>query len=183
MDILAITRPDYFEGEARLINRLLEQGMKILHIRKPEPDISRFRKLMEEINPEYYDRIAIHQHHELAADFSLHRLHYTEQQRRLTPVAKLKEKQEAGFKLSSSIHELKDLPGLQFLDYVFFGPVFNSISKPGYNSKLPAGFSLPSHLGGPLVMAVGGVTPERIVEVSQMNFDGAALLGALWPQK
>jgi thiamine-phosphate pyrophosphorylase len=181
MDIVAVTRPDYFEGEAELINRLLGQGMKTLHIRKPEPDVSRFRNLMQGINPVYYNRVAVHQHHELAADFSLQRLHYTEQQRRLTPVEELKEKHEAGFILSSSIHELETLSGLQFMDYVFFGPVFNSISKPGYNSKLPVGFSLPFRSGGPSVIAIGGITPDRIAEVSRMNFDGAALLGALWP--
>ena len=33
--LLAITRPDLFPGEASLLTRLFEQGLARLHLRKP----------------------------------------------------------------------------------------------------------------------------------------------------
>lgn len=180
MDIIVISRPDYFDGEARKINQLFEQGMEILHLRKPGCTAAKLKKLIKEIDPHFYNRISIHQHHVLAEEFNLGRLHYTEQHRQLTSYKVLEKQQEDGFILSSSIHQLSVLPGLKYLKYVFYGPVFNSISKPGYESVVAPGFRLPLHTKGPRIIALGGITMSLIETVKQMNFDGAALLGSVW---
>lgn len=180
MRIIVISRPDYFEGEATAVNRLFEQGMEILHLRKPVNDIGRFRTLLHGIDPLYHSKIAIHHHHELADEFNISRLHYPEQQRQQTDRAVFERKRENGSVISSSIHRLDLLSNLPFLDYVFYGPVFNSISKPGYQSILEPRFRLPDHREGPRVIAIGGITTSLLDTVKQMNFDGAALLGAVW---
>ncbi len=180
IEIIVISRPDYFEGEAVAINRLFADGMGILHLRKPANDPARFRELLSGINPLFYSRIAIHQHHDLAGEFSIRRLHYPEKFRQSTALAVLEGQSQNGFVLSSSIHQLSQLPDLPFLDYVFYGPVFNSISKPGYKSVVDPGFRLPIRSSGPKVVAIGGITNASLETVKQMNFDGAALLGAIW---
>ena len=73
MRIVVVSRPDYFEGEAMAVNQLFEQGMEILHLRKPVNDIGRFRTLLHGIDPLYHSKIAIHHHHELAGDGGRHR--------------------------------------------------------------------------------------------------------------
>ena len=178
MDVFVVTRPDYFEGEAQRVNQLFRNGMQVLHIRKPGNDPAAFRQLMKEIEPVFYDRIVIHQHHELATAFSLIRLHYPEKKRPLAgALGKMK---DAGYILSTSIHDLSALKDCAAYDYVFYGPVFNSISKPGYESVLAADITLPVRKGGPQVIAIGGVSLSKLQILKNMNFDGAALLGAVW---
>ncbi|WP_158796012.1 thiamine phosphate synthase [Pedobacter sp. L105] len=178
MELIVVTLPEYFEGEGPLINELFTAGLHLLHLRKPDNDEEQFRKLLMDIQPEYHPAIAIHQHHELAEEFSLRRLHFTEQHRKLMSIAKLDELRGQGFCLSSSVHHLEELPDL---DYVFYGPVFNSISKAGYNTVLESGFVLPPH--AEKIFAIGGVNAGRLKQLSAMNFDGAAVLGALWHQE
>lgn len=180
MELIVVTPPAYFEGEGKLINDFFDTGLERIHIRKPDQDPLLFCKLMKTIEPEYYPRIAIHQHHDLAGQFGLQRLHFTEQQRMARGCVKLHELTVAGYLLSSSVHQADTFAGLEDLNYVFFGPVFDSISKQGYVSNLHTGFVLPPH--NPKVIAIGGVTAGRVEEVKRMNFDGAAVLGSLWHQ-
>lgn len=181
MELIVVSPPDYFEGEADLINRFFTEGLSLLHLRKPVNDSNQFIDLMEEIDPAFYPQIVIHQHHELAEEFSLNRLHYPEHFRKLLGTDEITELLNAGYKLSSSIHQLDVLPDFDFLEYVFFGPVFNSISKTGYQTVLPDDFVLPPH--ELKVFAIGGVTESRLKQLQQMNFDGAAVLGTLWHQQ
>ncbi|WP_052496392.1 thiamine phosphate synthase [Pedobacter lusitanus] len=180
MELIVITRPDYFVGEGQLINALFAAGLSLLHLRKPENDEVKFMLLMKEINPAYYPAIAIHQHHELADMFAIRRLHYPEKLWRITGEQKRIELFANGFHLSRSIHEWELPADTAFLDYVFFGPVFNSISKAGYQSITGENFKLTEKPAGLKVFALGGITADLFNVVKQMNFDGAAVLGALW---
>ena len=181
MEIIVVTRADYFDGEAELINLHFENEMEALHIRKPENDSNKFRELMINVNPAYYDRIAIHQHHQLADEYGLKRLHFPERQRKLTAKKELGNYKKEGFTLSSSIHDLNDLADLKLFDYVFYGPVFNSISKPGYLSKLSTDFRLPLRETTTKIIAIGGITFDLVEKIEEMDFDGAAICGAAWP--
>lgn len=180
MELIVITRPDYFEGEGELINALFDAGLQLLHLRKPENDEAKFMKLMEVINPVYYPAISIHQQHELANRFSIRRLHYpeklwkhTSEQQRIALFAD-------DFHLSRSVHEWGPPADTAFLDYVLFGPVFSSISKVGYQSIVDGDFSLSAVPEGLKVFGIGGVTADLFQELQRMNFNGAAVLGALW---
>ena len=75
---------------------------------------------------------------------------------------------------------------LESYEQVLFGPVFPSISKPGYgpDPDFPWG-SLERLLAAPRrgpcrVLAVGGITEERLGRCLELGFDGAALMGAVW---
>ena len=140
MELIVITHPDYFIGEGKLINALFDAGLQLLHLRKPGNDVVKFMLLMKEINPVYYPEISIHQHHELADMFLIKRLHYPEKLWEVTSGAKRIELFAKGFHLSRSIHEWVPPADTEFLDYVFFGPVFNSISKNGYQSIVDKDF-------------------------------------------
>lgn len=86
--------------------------------------------------------------------------------------------------LSRSCHSISEaVDHASRMDYVFLSPVFDSISKQGYK----AAFSIPelnaAGAGGSLrrVVALGGVTPDKIDMLRRMGFAGAAMLGAAWP--
>jgi thiamine-phosphate pyrophosphorylase len=178
MELMVISPADYFEGEAEIYNRFFAAGLTRLHIRKPKGDEDQFRRLMEQIKPDYYPCLALHQQHGLAEEYSIRRLHYTEGQRKLMKAAELDELRGQGFCLSSSVHHLEELAQMQGFDYVFFGPVYDSISKIGYQSSITADFLLPEH--SLKVIAIGGLKAEKLGSIKAMGFDGAAFLGAIW---
>ena len=89
------------------------------------------------------------------------------------------------FELSTSIHQIGDLEQVSLFNHVFYGPVFNSISKMGYESKVPEEFYLKKPQNAPNVIAIGGITDQNLHQIKTMNFDGFALLGFIWqhPEK
>ena len=74
------------------------------------------------------------------------------------------------------------------LDYIFFGPVYESISKSGYKPKVPLSeiFSLfksnefQESPNKPKIYALGGIRRKKLKRLSEVGFDGVALLGSVW---
>ena len=180
MELIVVSNPDAVADETFIINDLFQSGLKYFHIRKPESDIHTVTKLLKGIAPRFYDRIALHQFHEMATDFGIKRLHYTEPARNASDSTKWQNQLDKGFTLSTSIHDIAVLPALKHFDYVFYGPVFDSISKPGYKSKLFADFKLDKNGIIPKVIALGGIRVSNLKLLGAMGFDGAAVLGTLW---
>jgi thiamine-phosphate pyrophosphorylase len=180
MQLVVISHPDAVTNEARIINQLFEAGLTRFHLRKPGYDANQIAGLLKQIDEQYRHYIALHQHHAIAKDFGLERLHYTEQHRESTGVEKLASQNHQGYILSTSVHDLSVLPCLKWFDNAFFSPVFNSISKLGYETELPAGFTLNKNDIDLKIIALGGVQVSNINKVKAMNFDGAAVLGAIW---
>lgn len=178
MDLIVVSDPAYFEGEAKLINQLFEAGMAIFHLRKPGTDQSACTRLIDQIEERYHNRIALHQFHELSKDFiAIKRLHFPEQHRK----EGLKNMQ--GYTLSTSVHHLDDLNELTGFDYTFYGPVFNSISKQGYAGLGATNLILPDQNRGVKIIGLGGIDHEKVQDVKLMGFDGMAVLGTIWNNK
>ena len=132
MKIIVISRPDFFEDEAARINTLFGQGMQLLHLRKPNCSKEELASLLRDIHSVNYPLIALHQHHELAGEFGIKRLHFPEQLRLAQSEASLQYLRAQGFVLSTSIHDAAALDSLSdAFSYSFFGPIFDSLSKPG----------------------------------------------------
>ena len=180
MKLVVISNPEMVVDESIIINNLFKSGLKYFHIRKPNHNATQVSKLIEEIHPQYYSYISLHQYHQLAKEFGIKRLHYTEQARTESDIQKWQAQIDAGYSLSTSIHSLTLLLTLKLFDYIFYGPVFNSISKPGYQSNVPADFKLDKGYPKPDVFALGGVDASNLRKLKAMNFDGAAVLGAIW---
>ena len=182
MELIVISSERAIEGEAGIINDLFRAGMRRFHLRKPGGSIEQVSNLIDHIDPAFYQRIDLHQHHELAAIYNITRLHFTEQARIQTFAETLESQKEKGIKLSTSTHDTRLIPSLAIFEYTFLSPVFDSLSKPGYESTIKRDFRLDSKGGGPRVIALGGVEVSRLEIIKKMGFDGAAVLGAIWNQ-
>jgi len=183
MKLLAISNPEFFPDEAALINSLFREGLVCLHIRKPESSEDKYRALINEIDPDFSDRIVIHQHHRLAEEFRIKRLHFTEKDRKMADPKILKILKSNSFLLSTSVHDLAEMNSLSpHFSYTFFGPVFDSISKMGYKSVLPDDFYIKSEIKKIPIIGLGGISTGNLEKVREMNFDGAAFLGSLWKE-
>lgn len=170
--IIAVTRPDFFEGEANMINNLIESGeVDYVHIRKPEADISQIENLILEIQPNYLKKIKIHDHFSLVDKYPLGGIHLNSRNRDRTVSAK---------SISKSLHSLNEIEETTELDYFFISPVFDSISKKGYKAAFNLD-ELSEKIRGKKAVALGGVTTDRIPLLKSMGFYGAALLSHFFP--
>jgi thiamine-phosphate diphosphorylase len=73
-------------------------------------------------------------------------------------------------------------PGAPDADYLFFGTVFGTTSKPG---ATPVGLTPLSALASSVsqpVLAIGGITPERAAACRRAGAAGIAAIGAFLPE-
>jgi len=84
--------------------------------------------------------------------------------------------------ISTSFHELHDvIHNEENYEYVFLSPIFNSISKKGYNAafdmdELKDALTKCTHS----VIALGGMDKGKQEIVRKLGFAGMGVLGAVW---
>ena len=173
---VAITLPRIIENEAETLATLVRMTDGIVHIRKPEASLSALRHLLEELRSSGADmnRFTLHYDESSVREFGLGGVHLHEVEAERIPAGKLRR--------SVSCHEWPEaLRCAEKFDYVFLSPVFDSISKQGYRSRIDLGEAhghLREHAG--TIVALGGIGPSTIARSRQAGFDGAAALGAVW---
>ena len=180
--MIAITNPIPIPNEIDIIHSLFENGLELLHIRKPEFTELEMKNFIAGIGREFRKQISLHSHHQLGLASGIHRIHFTEKRRIEMAEESLKNWRESGFKLSTSIHNMMDFEQLSnVFDYAFFGPVFESISKPNYASDIDFEKELYHRKNNKTALiALGGITPDKIKTALKYGFDDVALLGTLW---
>lgn len=182
--LILISDPGRPVDEARLINSMFAEGLSLFHLRKPEHKPEELSRLLSAIDPKYRDRIVL--------PFSLaqtmpslfpeyRKVHFFEQLRIETKPEYFGVLAARGYTLSTSVHEVATLETLPpVFTYAFLGPVFDSISKPGYAAMDRSSLqSLPSDRKTK-VFALGGVDTHNCQEALALGFDGVAVLGAVW---
>lgn len=75
MKYIGITEEHPIEQENRLITALLDNGLDLIHLRKPKYSGEKTEQLLLSIPPRYYDRIVLHDHFELAEKYRLAGVH------------------------------------------------------------------------------------------------------------
>jgi thiamine-phosphate pyrophosphorylase len=179
--IIVISNPEPVDNEAGIINALFEEGMELFHLRKPGDKKDHVRALLKDIKPEHYSKIALHQHHEMANEYGITRLHYKKKERRNVKEEELIKYKAKKYILSTSVHSLRSYSKLlQYFDYTFLGPVFDSISKTGYMSGFWRDMGITDERGSIKMIAIGGISTNNIQKALDMGFDGVAVLGTIW---
>lgn len=177
---MIISSPVEVNDEAEIINSLFEEGMQMFHIRKPGAVISEVDMFIKKIKPAFYNKLVLHQHHVIAGNYGIKRLHFKEEAREKLEARDYSLLRTSGYSLSTSIHSMQAYHNLSpFFEYAFLGPVFNSISKPGYKGAW-ADCILPENKKGPKIVAIGGIDETNMEKAMDMKFDGVAILGAIW---
>jgi thiamine-phosphate pyrophosphorylase len=177
--LIILTSERELESEANKINSLFNNGLEILHFRKPTLDVEGYRALLNQIDIKYHSRIMLHQFHELCEEFNLRGIHIQEQ-----PRLDLEEKLEEyvneykmkGYKVSSSFHSKEDIKNCPVdFEYVLLSPVFSSISKAGYTGK---GFDVTDL--NEFVIGMGGINENTLQATFDLGFGGVGVLGGIW---
>lgn len=174
---IVITSDHSVENEAERINELLNGRFDILHLRKPAWTADECRRLLDKIDSKLYGRIVIHDFYELCTEYNLRGIHLTGRHPEMP----------AGMHphhISCSCHSFEEVIRRKpEMNYVFLSPIFNSISKQDYKSPFPYDVLKDAASKGIIdnkVMALGGITDERVNIIEEIGFGGYAMLGNVW---
>ena len=176
MQIIVITRPRFFDGEAAEITQLFDAGLEILHLRKPESGREELEGLISAIPSTYHSRIVLHEHFDLAEKYALRGVHLNRRNPEVPPAYH--------GAVSRSCHSLEEVVHYKAeCDYLFLSPIYDSISKEGYGAAFSKEVLREAKAKGIIdhkVYALGGITGEHLPELLDLGFGGAALLGDIW---
>ncbi len=168
--LVAITPELTLIDEQERIKALLDAGFDYVHIRKPGMTEAQVRDYVATLPLEYVSRLKMHYFPAVATEFRLGGLHLN---------ARCPQPPE-GYSgaCSRSCHSLAEVAESETMDYVFLSPIFDSISKHGYMANFTE-----QQLRGSVdsrVLALGGVTAEKMAWLHDVGFGGCAFLGYLF---
>jgi len=185
MKYIVLTHPDDIPNEINRIHSLFNDNLQILHVHKPNYDIGQLKNYIEKIDVQYHSRLVVHAYHQFLSEqdslndfsFKLKGIHLPEKVRteRLSLPSNFKV-------ISTSFHTLHDvIHNAENYEYIFLSPIFNSISKKGYNAafdmdELKAALVKSNHS----VIALGGMDKGKQEVISELGFAGMGVLGAVW---
>lgn len=178
--IIVITPEQSVREETEIINELFQEGLELLHVRKPVMNATAMSNYIRGIDSGYYEQLVLHSHYVLAQEFGISRLHFKESERQNIPDRFFKE-----YIVSTSVHSIDCFNKLDARwEYAFISPVFPSISKKGYGNSTKILESIRQRENDDSkLIALGGINPHNIDTVFSEDVDGAALLGAIWESK
>lgn len=183
MRLIIISPPESLRDEPVQVAHMLEQLPVTVHLRKPGQDTTRIAHYLDQIPAGLHPCIMVHSHSELLSRFNLKGIHFTEKDRldRLPHIRRLRQRRLAGC-LSSAFHQIPDIPdGDGLFDYIFLSPIFDSISKVGYQAAFDHD-GLKNYLSqtDQSIIALGGINEMRLPLAAALGFSGVAVLGAVW---
>lgn len=187
MQLTVITSEKSVPNELSIVNELFSMGLDRLHIRKPGYAKVDYSEYLTGIKKEYHSRIV------LCGAFELYNLHHIggvhlSSFERVNPPTKSLLCGIPPGAISTSFHSWDEIAACDKpYGRIFISPVFDSISKPGYSARIaPEQARLIKNKFEekneycPEIIGLGGVNNNNINILMQNEFDGAALLGAIW---
>lgn len=176
--ILVITSELIIPNESDMINQMFQEGLDLLHIRKPGISLNEMTELITQIDEAFHSQLVLHTHYGLGKEYNISRLHFREIDRKEETFKTFTEENT----ISTSVHDITTYNTLdKEWEYAFISPFFPSISKKGYGleSSIKEEIKYRNNPDVKLV-ALGGINQNNIHEVFEAGADGAALLGAVW---
>ena len=183
-DVIVITKPEMFPGEADMVNTLFANGMQRLHLRKPGASEEEMAEWIGRIDLPFRQRIIVHDHHRLLRTMGLGGIHLNARNPEAPAWFSAERQKRRSVTLSRSCHSLEEIAQWKGVcDYLFLSPIFDSISKGGYTSAFTRETLLQAYHDGLFskpVYALGGVSAYNIRSIYDYGFAGAAVIGSLW---
>lgn len=167
--IILFTSPGEIHDEAELLTLFLQNGLDYLHIRKPDWSKDRVGDLLAAIPAYYHPKIKLHDCYDLTEHFDVG-----------ICLNSRNTKVPNGIKrIAKGMHSLHEATDADKYEYAFISPVFDSISKDGYNSHIGL-IDAAESTGKTNLVALGGVRMSNLAEVWKKGFCGGAILGDVW---
>lgn len=170
---MVITPESPEENEVEKILSLLGCGVSRVHFRHPGMSEKETMALLEQIPQKFRHAITLHDYFNLAERYGCG----------IQINSRNNSIPNGVTTISQSCHSLDEAHRLFGIrDYVTLSPVFDSISKKGYsaNCSLINDVKIADKQSLPPLIALGGITFEKLPALKEADFAGAAMLGAIW---
>ncbi|MGM9712903.1 MAG: thiamine phosphate synthase [Prevotella sp.] len=179
-----ITKPEIFTGETDIVNALFFNGLKRLHLRKPQTSETEMAEWIGHISLPFRQRIVVHDNFNLLRTMGLGGIHLNARHPDAPAWFTEEKESRACVTISRSCHTLDEVARWsETCDYIFLSPIFDSISKCGYHSGFTRESLEKAHKDGLFkkpTYALGGVSADNIQTIYGLGFAGAAVIGSLW---
>lgn len=176
MKLILLSNPNFFVEEDKILTTLFEEGLDILHIRKPNSEPIFCERLLTLIPEEYHKRIVVNDHFYLKEEFNLMGIHLSHH----NPTAP-KDYNDIVSRTCYSLEEVKELKPIS--KYVILKNVCDSISEPQYTRRYTEEQLYDATRQGIIdrhVMAQGGISLDNIELIKKYGFGGVVVRGDIW---
>ena len=85
MKLILMTTPHFFVEEHRILTSLFEEGLELLHVRKPETEPVYSERLLSLIPDSFHKQIVVHDHFYLKEEYGLRGVHLNHRNPELPP--------------------------------------------------------------------------------------------------
>ena len=187
VELHAVTDGSQTVEELSEILLLIQRDVDFIHIREkkkpPEEIVQLIQVLVDGGVPR--EKLVVNDRVDIALLLGLHNVHLPSAG---IPVERLKEKFPE-LKAGVSVHTLEDAlrAEQQGADYVMFGHIFTTRSKPGLSPRGLDALRAVAHTVKRPVVAIGGIHPHNAKDVVEAGAAGIAVMSALFsaenPQK
>lgn len=168
--IRIISEEHILPQELEILLWLLDSGLDFYHFRKRGIPQSELIAFLNQIPSNYRSQVVLHHHISLPGFLR----HHNSAQRSLLSVNVH----------SCSVHEKIELfTYINQYQFVFWSPVFNSISKEGHLKNKSIQLSDVNDKLRNKLIALGGIEPSKFRLVKAMGFSHIALKGWFWNRK
>ena len=176
MKLILMTRPEFFVEEHQILTALFDEGLDTLHLRKPNSEPVYSERLLSLIPDGYRKKIVVHDHFYLKQEYGLKGIHLSNRNAEVT--------QNYKGHISCSCHNAQELSNASsFSDYMFLGPLYDSLEQDELNSSLSQSTLrqlAQKRIINKKVMAFGGLGLDDISELRDFGFGGFVILGDIW---
>lgn len=176
MKLLLLSSPNFFVEEDKILTTLFEEGLDILHLRKPASEPVYCERLLTLLPEKYHPRIITNDHFYLKEEFDLMGIHLS---KRNPEIPK-------GYNgtTTCTCYSLEELAEAKKKHkYVILRSIYDSCSDEGNKSRYTNEELRDASRKGLIdkhVMAQTGITLENIHEIRELGFGGAVVCSDIW---
>lgn len=176
MKLLLLSSPNFFVEEDKILATLFEEGLDILHLRKPASEPVYCERLLTLLPEKYHQRTITNDHFYLKEEFDLMGIHLSNR----NPEAP---KNYKGI-TTCTCYSLEELAEAKKNNqYVILKNIYTSPSDSNNESKYTYEQLREASRKGLIdkrVMAQTGITLENILEIRELGFGGAVVCSDIW---
>lgn len=189
MHLVIFSSSDKFTSEVYIINVLFKNGLKTLHLKKPNFSKNKLKNYISKIDKKYHNRIIIHSHYSLSLKFNLKGIHISKlllgkkiKYRLITNFYKLLDK---NFIFTRTFTKKDDLSKISpIFSYVFLAPIYTKQENKARNYNFEKSYLKNIiHDSSIDIYARGGINIDDFKELNNLNFKGISLLKTIWYNK
>lgn len=176
MKLLLLSSPYFFVEEDKILATLFEEGLDILHLRKPESEPVYCERLLTLLPDKYHQRIITNDHFYLKEEFGLMGIHLSHRNPDIP--------HNYNGITTCTCYSLDELAeAKQQNQYVILKNIYSSTSGSDNYSKYTHQQLRDASRQGLIdkhVMAQTGITLENISEIRDLGFGGAVVCNDIW---